>query len=190
MSSPEATFTSISSVGEFGLIDRMNAVPGAPADGDILKSIGDDAAVYRIGEGRVHVVTTDALIEGVHFDRTFAPMRHLGAKAIGVNVSDIAAMNAIPRYATIAIGLPHDISVEMVDDFYQGMKTACEAYGVSLIGGEPSESSPPSAPRPRSADPPRAALLAWDDAASLLLEKERRHTRPFIGVISLEGSIG
>ncbi|MEZ4702773.1 MAG: thiamine-phosphate kinase [Rhodothermales bacterium] len=136
MHSTEATFTPISTVGEFGLIDRIQAVLGKPADGDILKSIGDDAAVYRIGEGRVHVVTTDALIESVHFDRTFAPMKHLGAKSIGVNVSDIAAMNAIPRFATIALGLPHDVSVEMVDDFYQGMKTACEAYGVALLGGD------------------------------------------------------
>ncbi len=136
MPSTDPTFTPVTSVGEFGLIDRMAAVLGDSADPELLKGIGDDAGVYRVGPGRVHVVTTDALIESVHFDRTFSPMRHLGAKSIGVNVSDIAAMNALPRYATIALGLPHDVSVEMVDEFYAGMKTACEAYGLTLIGGD------------------------------------------------------
>jgi thiamine-monophosphate kinase len=135
-SSSDVSFTPLSAVGEFGLIDRMRDVLGESGDADLLQGIGDDAAVYRVGAGRVHVVTTDALMEGVHFDRTFSPMRHLGAKSIGVNVSDVAAMNAIPRWATIAIGLPHDVSVEMVEDFYRGMRSACEAYSVVLVGGD------------------------------------------------------
>lgn len=129
-------FTPINEVGEFALIDRMGAVLEATADEDVLIGIADDAAVYRIGEGRVHVITTDALIEGVHFDRLIMPMEHLGFKSISVNVSDVAAMNARPRYATIALGLPNTVSVEMVEAFYRGIRRACEAYGLTLVGGD------------------------------------------------------
>src|SRR5690606_17912270 len=119
-------------VGEFGLIDRMQAVLGAAGDADLLAGIADDAAVYRVGEGRVNVVTTDALVEGVHFDRLFMPMEYLGFKSVSVNVSDVAAMNARPRYATIALGLPNTVSVEMVEAFYRGVKRACAAYGLTV----------------------------------------------------------
>lgn len=129
-------FTPVNEIGEFGLIDRMHAVLGTPADADLLAGIADDAAVYRVAPGRVHVVTTDALIEGVHFDRLIMPMEYLGFKAISVNVSDVAAMNARPRYATIALGLPNTISVEMVEAFYRGVRQACEAYGLAVIGGD------------------------------------------------------
>ena len=78
---------------------------GPASDPDLLQGIQDDAAVYRIGEGRVHVVTTDALIEGFHFDRSFTPLDKLGFKSIAVNVSDVAAMNARPRFATVALAL-------------------------------------------------------------------------------------
>lgn len=129
-------FTPVADLGEFGLIDRMQAILGTPDDATIAKSIGDDAAVYRVGEGRVQVVTTDALIEGIHFNRLFMPMEHLGVKAMGVNVSDIAAMNAVPRYATLALGLPHDVSVEQVEAFYRGLRQACDTYGVTVLGGD------------------------------------------------------
>lgn len=129
-------FTPINELGEFGLIDRMAAVLGAPTDEDVVTGIADDAAVYRIGGGRVHVVTTDALIEGVHFDRLFMPMEYLGFKALSVNVSDIAAMNARPRFATVALGLPNTVSVEQVESLYQGLKRACDLYGVTLLGGD------------------------------------------------------
>jgi thiamine-monophosphate kinase len=128
--------TPIQDLGEFGLIDRMQAVLGAPSDDDLLMGIGDDAAVYRVGNGRVHVVTTDALIEGVHFDRAFMPMAYLGVKTLAVNVSDVVAMNALPRYATLALGLPTGVSVEMVEAFYEGLRQACAQYGVHLIGGD------------------------------------------------------
>ena len=129
-------FTPINQLGEFGLIDRMEAVLGPPTDEDVIVGIADDAAVYRVGEGMVHVVTTDALIEGIHFDRHFMPMEFLGYKSISVNVSDVVAMNALPRYATVSLGLPRSVSVEMVEAFYRGVRRACDAYDMAVIGGD------------------------------------------------------
>ena len=130
------SFTPVSETGEFGLIDIMAETLGGNHDASIIRSIGDDAAVYQVGENRVHVVTTDALIESIHFDRAFMPMEHLGVKSIAVNVSDVVAMNALPRYATMAIGIPHTISVEMIEALYRGIRKACDAYDVALIGGD------------------------------------------------------
>ncbi len=126
----------LSEIGEFGLIGRLHHLLGPTSDPDLVQSIGDDAAVYRVGEGRVHVVTTDALLEGFHFDRSFTPLERLGFKAMAVNVSDIAAMNARPRWATVALGLPTTIGVEEVEALYRGMARACERFGVALIGGD------------------------------------------------------
>ena len=132
----EDSFTPVSETGEFGLIDRIDEMLGVPADESVLRTIGDDAAVYKVGDGKVHVVTTDALIENIHFDRSFMPMEYLGVKVMAVNVSDVVAMNARPKYATIALGLPHDVSVEMVELIYVGIRNACKAYNMSLIGGD------------------------------------------------------
>ena len=132
----ESTFTPIERVGEFGLIDRMQAILGTPTDDTILLGIQDDAAVYRISDERAHVVTTDALVEGVHFDRTFMPMNYLGFKALTVNVSDVVAMNATPRYATVSLGLPRSVSVEMVEQLYRGLQQASEVYDLHIIGGD------------------------------------------------------
>jgi thiamine-monophosphate kinase len=129
-------YTSISDIGEFGLIDRLSDIIGTPDDDDLLAGISDDAAVYRVSEGRVHVVTTDALIEAVHFDRTFMPMEYLGFKAMSVNVSDVVAMNAMPRYATVALGLPNNVSVEMIEAIYRGLQKASEAYHCTIVGGD------------------------------------------------------
>ncbi|MEM1044323.1 MAG: thiamine-phosphate kinase [Bacteroidota bacterium] len=129
-------FTPIAGVGEFGLIERLrDALGAAPAD-DLVVGIGDDAAVMRIGNGRVQVVTTDTLVEGVHFDRSFMSMGLLGAKAIAVNVSDVAAMNAAPRWATVALGLPNNVSVEAVETLYDGIAHACKQYGCTVVGGD------------------------------------------------------
>jgi thiamine-monophosphate kinase len=130
------SFTPVADIGEFGLIERVQQRLTAGTSTDLLTGIGDDAAVYRVADGKVHIVTTDALIEGVHFDRTFVPMRHLGFKALAVNVSDIVAMNGTPRFATIALGLPHNISVEMAEAFYDGLDEAATLYGVTIIGGD------------------------------------------------------
>src|SRR5690606_21445226 len=131
-------FTPISTIGEFGLIDRLRGILGEPGDDDLVAGISDDAAVYRIGEGRVHIVTSDMLVEGVHFDRLTMPMEYLGTKSIAVNVSDVVAMNGMPRFASVGLGLPETVSIEQVEALYRGMRKACDAYGVALIGGDTS----------------------------------------------------
>ena len=143
-----APFTPVSEVGEFGLIDRLHTQLGEVADArDLVVGIGDDAAVYRVGGAgsdgarRVHVVTTDALVEGVHFDRTYVPLRALGWKAVAVNVSDVCAMNAEPRFATIALGLPNNLSVEGAEALYQGVAEACGRYGLAVVGGDTTASA-------------------------------------------------
>lgn len=131
---------SVASVGEFGLIDRMKRLLGTPKAPDVVRGVGDDAAVVRIGGGRVHVVTTDSMIEDEHFDRAFMPMEYLGFKAMSVNVSDIVAMNACPRFAVIALGLPANTSVEAVDALYRGFRNAADVYGVTVVGGDTTKS--------------------------------------------------
>ena len=135
------SFTPVSNLGEFGLIDKLTErLAGQPQPADLIQGIGDDAAVYRASEDLFHVTTTDILIEGVHFDRSFSPMPHLGFKAIAVNVSDIAAMNARPLYATVSLGVPRNTSVEMVEALYSGMAEACDQYGCAIVGGDVSSS--------------------------------------------------
>ncbi len=136
METKDNSFTPVDEIGEFGLIERMSNILGAPSDDDVIAGISDDAAVYRIDEDRVHLVATDALIEGVHFDRLFMPMEQLGFKSMAVNISDIIAMNGFPRYATISIGLPNTYSIENVEGFYRGVRRACDAYDVTVIGGD------------------------------------------------------
>ncbi len=132
----EQQYTPIKDIGEFGLIGHLREVLGETEDETVLAGIADDAAVYRIGDGRVHVLTTDALIEGIHFDRTFTPMEHLGFKAISVNVSDVVAMNAEPRYATVTLGVPQQVPVEALAQLYEGIRQACKAYGMTVVGGD------------------------------------------------------
>lgn len=134
----DSEFTAIREVGEFGLIDKMRAILGKPVDEDVLAGIADDAAVYRIDEERVHIATTDMLIEGVHFDRLINPMPYLGMKSVAVNVSDVVAMNAVPRFATVGLGVPETVSVEQVEGLYSGMRQACDRYGMTIVGGDTS----------------------------------------------------
>jgi len=126
----------IADIGEFGLIAVMRDTLGEPSDEDLVSGIGDDTAVYRVGDGEVHLLTTDTLTEGIHFDRAFMPMEHLGFKAMSVNVSDVAAMNAEPRYATVTVGLSQQVTVEMVESIYEGIREACDAYDVTVVGGD------------------------------------------------------
>ncbi|MDT0632631.1 thiamine-phosphate kinase [Rubrivirga sp. S365] len=148
LSDGDLQFTPVSEVGEFGLIDRLRDRLGDAASArDLVVGIGDDAAVYRVGgagsdgSARVHVVTTDALVEGVHFDRTYVPLRALGWKAVAVNVSDVAAMNASPRFATVTLGLPNNLSVEGAEALYAGIAEACERYGLAVVGGDTTASA-------------------------------------------------
>ncbi len=135
MQPTEETFTPISELGEFGLIDRMKEVLGAVGT-SAVKGIGDDAAVLPGGTGMARLITVDALIEGVHFDRVFTPLKYLGFKSVAVNVSDVLAMNGLPQHGVVAIGLPNKMSVEMVDQLYAGIRLACNAYGMEIIGGD------------------------------------------------------
>lgn len=126
--------TEISQLGEFGLIDRIKQGL-EPVNESTITGIGDDAAVLSASE-KQRVVTTDMLLEGVHFDLSYIPLTHLGYKAVAVNVSDVAAMNAIPKQITVNIGLSNRFSVEAVEALYEGIKTACKAYKVDLVGGD------------------------------------------------------
>ncbi len=128
--------TELGDLGEFGLIDHI-ARSVILRNPESKKGIGDDAAVINNG-GFETVVTTDLLIEGVHFDLTYCPLRHLGYKAVVVNLSDIYAMNAIPKQITVAIAISNRFSLEAIEELYAGMELACERYGVDLIGGDTS----------------------------------------------------
>ncbi len=139
-----APFTPVADVGEFGLIDRLAARLVSPAAGaarGLVEGIGDDCAVYTVAPGRVHVVTTDALVEGVHFDRAYAPLGMIGWKAVATAVSDVVAMNADPLWATVALGLPNNVSVEGAETLYDGIDAACAAYGLSVVGGDTTASA-------------------------------------------------
>lgn len=126
--------TEISELGEFGLIDHLNEKV-IIRNSSTIKGIGDDAAIIDAGD-HVKVISTDLLMEGVHFDLSYSPLPHLGFKAVAVNVSDIAAMNAVPKQITVSIGLSNRFSVEAIDALYEGINAACEHYGVDLVGGD------------------------------------------------------
>jgi thiamine-monophosphate kinase len=133
--------TSINSVGEFGLIERIRkicaSVPLPPEIGEkIVLGIDDDTAVVRPSEHLLQLVTSDIMVEGVHFDLTYTSMEHLGWKLLVVNLSDIAAMGGIPLHAVITVALPAKISVEMVEAMYGGIAKAAETYRCAIVGGD------------------------------------------------------
>lgn len=125
--------TQISDLGEFGLIEYLTKNIKIRHKSTI-KGVGDDAAVIK--PSKRLVVTTDMLLEGVHFDLTYVPLKHLGYKAVAVNVSDVCAMNAIPKQITVSIGISSKFSLEAIDMLYQGIYLACEKYNIDLIGGD------------------------------------------------------
>lgn len=131
--------TPIGQLGEFGLIGKIRADFEELRDG-IVKGIGDDAAVYETGGPELHIVSTDLLVEGVHFDLSYVPLRHLGYKSVVVNVSDICAMNGDAFGITVSVAMSSRFTVEAVEEFYAGVKIACEEYGVTLLGGDTSSS--------------------------------------------------
>jgi thiamine-monophosphate kinase len=135
----ESTRTDIATLGEFGLIDRL-ASKFTNKVNTTLKGIGDDAAVIDIGNNRVMLISTDMLVERIHFDLTYTPLHHLGYKAISVNVSDIAAMNAIAQQVTVSIAISNRFSLEAVEELYRGIHAACEDYNVDLVGGDTTSS--------------------------------------------------
>ena len=126
--------TELEELGEFGLIKHLSQSV-ILKNSETIKGIGDDAAVIDTS-GKISVVTTDMLVEGIHFDLTFSPLKHLGYKAVVVNLSDVYAMNAIPKQIVIALGLSNRFSLEAVEELYDGIHLACEKYGVDLVGGD------------------------------------------------------
>jgi len=130
--------TEISSLGEFGLIDHLTKNIELQNASSIV-GVGDDGAVLD-HFGKQIVVTTDLLVEGVHFDLMYTPMKHLGYKSVVVNMSDVYAMNATPTQITLSIAFSNRFSVEALDEFYEGVYAACDKYGVDLIGGDTTSS--------------------------------------------------
>ena len=130
--------TEIANLGEFGLIDHLTKNIEIQNASTVL-GVGDDAAVID-HFGKQTVISTDLLLEGVHFDLMYTPLKHLGYKSVVVNLSDIYAMNATPTQITLSIGISNRFSVEALNEFYEGVYFACEKYGVDLIGGDTSTS--------------------------------------------------
>lgn len=125
-------------MGEFGLIDRLTKdLPVVNAS--TIRGVGDDCAVLRNRDTDI-LVTTDLLLEGVHFDLTYVPLKHLGYKSAVVNFSDVYAMNGTPRQITVSLGISSRFTVEHMEELYSGIRLACEIYGVDLVGGDTTSS--------------------------------------------------
>lgn len=130
--------TEISTLGEFGLIEHLTKNIELQNASSVV-GVGDDAAVID-HFGKQTVITTDLLIEGIHFDLLYTPLKHLGYKSVVVNLSDIYAMNATPTQIILSLGISNRFSVEALDEFYEGVYAACEKYGVDLVGGDTASS--------------------------------------------------
>ncbi len=138
MSEPIKEITALSELGEFALIERLTAnIPHYHKS--TIKGVGDDAAVLQYGD-KCQVITTDMLMEGIHFNLVYTPMKHLGYKAAIANFSDVYAMNALPRQLVVSIAVSQKFSVQALDEFYGGLRHACEEYEVDLVGGDTSSS--------------------------------------------------
>lgn len=134
----ETKRTEIATLGEFGLIDHLTEGI-EPVNASTCRGVGDDAAVLDMG-GKATLVTTDLLLEGIHFDLTYTPLKHLGYKAAMVNFSDIYAMNGTPRQITVSLGISKRFSVEDIDALYAGIRIACEDHKVDIVGGDTTSS--------------------------------------------------
>lgn len=131
--------TELTQLGEFGLIDRLTKSFSNQVE-TTVKGIGDDAAVLERDETRFTLVSTDLLIEGVHFNLMYMPFKHLGYKAVAVNVSDIVAMNGTPEQITVSLAVSNRFPVEALEELYEGIRLACEVYGIDLVGGDTTSS--------------------------------------------------
>jgi len=130
--------TPLDSIGEFGIIDRIKKSTELKNQSSIL-GIGDDAAIIASGEEST-LICTDTLVEGVHFDLLYTPLKHLGYKAVIVNLSDIYAMNALPEQILVSLAVSNRMSVEGIDEIYEGIRLACDIYKVDLVGGDTTSS--------------------------------------------------
>jgi len=135
----EKPVSELDQLGEFGLIDHLTQNIKLQ-NASSKKGVGDDAAVIEYKDKQT-VVTTDLLVEGVHFDMLYMPLKHLGYKAVSVNLSDVYAMNAIPKQITVSIAVSNRMSIEALEDLYEGILLACDIYGVDLVGGDTTSST-------------------------------------------------
>jgi thiamine-monophosphate kinase len=131
--------TDVNKLGEFGLIKHLTQ-DVKTYQKSTQKGIGDDAAVVDIGNGKSMLISTDLMVEGIHFDLVYTPLAHLGYKSVIINLSDICAMNAKPSHITVSIAISNKYSVEALEELYKGIKLACELYEVDLIGGDTTSS--------------------------------------------------
>ena len=131
--------TEISTLGEFGLIDHITKEIKTE-NKESIKGIGDDAAILQFSNDEEVLVSNDLLMEGVHFDLTYFPLKHLGYKAVVANISDIYAMNGTPKQITVSLALSRKFCIEDVEELYSGIKLACQQYGVDIVGGDTSSS--------------------------------------------------
>ncbi len=131
--------TEISSLGEFGLIDRITKdIP--ITNKETVTGVGDDAAILQFSGDEETLVTTDLFMEGIHFDLTYFPLKHLGYKTVVANISDIYAMNGTPKQITVSLALSRKFCIEDVEELYAGIRLACQQYGVDIIGGDTTSS--------------------------------------------------
>lgn len=130
----EPEITKLEEIGEFGLIKHLTQ--NIELKNNTIKGVGDDAAVLNPTAGKVTLVSTDLLLEGVHFDLSYFPLKHLGYKAVSVNASDIYAMNGTPKQITVSVGMSSKFSVEAIAEIYEGINLACEKYKIDLVGGD------------------------------------------------------
>ncbi|MFM9945694.1 MAG: thiamine-phosphate kinase [Bacteroidia bacterium] len=127
--------TTLDSLGEFGLIKKLteNYTTNNP---NLIKGIGDDASIFKPNMDKWQVITTDLMVENINFDLAYTPLKHLGYKAVVLNISDIYAMNATPKFITISIALSSKYTLEALEEFYDGIYLACEKYNIDIIGGD------------------------------------------------------
>ena len=131
--------TQLSDLGEFGLIDHLTKNFNI-TQSSTVKGIGDDAAVLNFKNQKI-VVTTDLLVEGVHFDLSYMPLKHLGYKAVIVNLSDVCAMNALPTQITVSIAVSNRFPLEALEELYAGIETAASIYNIDVVGGDTTSST-------------------------------------------------
>ena len=132
--------TEISSLGEFGFVERLTK-DITTTNKETVKGIGDDAAILQFSNEEEEVlITTDLFMEGVHFDLTYFPLKHLGYKVVVANISDIYAMNGTPKQITVSLGISRKFCIEDIEELYSGIRLACEQYGVDIVGGDTTSS--------------------------------------------------
>ena len=127
----------LSDLGEFGLIEKIKSIIGSPGD-SVIKGIGDDCAVVEKSGGNAMLLTTDVLVEGVHFTKGFINPENLGRKALAINISDIAAMGGTPRYALLSLAAPESTETGYIGELISGIDSMANEFGVSVLGGDTS----------------------------------------------------